>query len=401
VSAILERYVARTRESARLNGEARGFMPGGDTRSTAWFAPYPPFAREGSGAFFTDADGNRNVELLNNYTSLIHGHAHPVVTEAIRAQLGRGASFAAPHENTVRLARMLCDRVESIERVRFTNSGTEAVMMAVRVARRFTGRPLLAVATNGYHGMWDDVQVNSPPDGTLVIPYDDLDGARTILEPLGDRLAAVIVEPMQGSGGMIPADPAYLQGLRALTKELGALLILDEVITFRLSSGGMQELVGVRPDLTTIGKVIGGGLPVGAFGGREDVMAVTDPGRPGSIPHKGTFNGNPATTAGGIAALELLTPDEYERLNALGDRLRDGVEALGLTATGVGSLLNVHAAERQDLLHLALLNEGLFVAPRGLMSISTPMDDALVDEVLEGIRRAALAVDAEQPALVS
>jgi glutamate-1-semialdehyde 2,1-aminomutase len=208
---------------------------------------------------------------------------------------------------------------------------------------------------------------------------------------------------MQGSGGMIPADPAYLTGLRALTEELGALLILDEVITFRLSTGGMQELVGIRPDLTTIGKVIGGGLPVGAFGGREDVMAVCDPSRPGGIPHKGTFNGNPATMAGGIAALELLTPAEYERLNALGEGLREGVDALGrelgiaVRATGVGSLLNVHVEERQELLHLALLNEGLFLAPRGLMSISTPMDEPLVDDVLEGIRRAVLAVHAEQP----
>jgi glutamate-1-semialdehyde 2,1-aminomutase len=189
------------------------------------------------------------------------------------------------------------------------------------------------------------------------------------------------------------------------------------VITFRLARGGMQELVGVRPDLTTIGKVIGGGLAVGAFGGREDMMATCDPGRPGAIPHYGTFNGNPATMAGGIAALELLTPADYERLNALGDRLREGVDALGrdlglaLQATGVGSLLNVHlvdgpirayrdiapAKERAGLLHLALLNEGLFAARRGLMSTSTPMDEALVDEVLDGIRRAVLAVQAERP----
>jgi glutamate-1-semialdehyde 2,1-aminomutase len=228
VPTILERYLERTRESARLNEEARRSLPGGDTRSTAWFAPYPPFAAEGRGPHFTDADGNRYVELLNNYTSLVHGHAHPAVVAAIREQLGRGASFAAPHENTVRLARMLCERVESIERVRFTNSGTEAVMMAVRVARAFTGRPLVAKAEGGYHGTWDDVQVSvappldragprdrpepvpdspglSPGGGTVLIPYDDLDAARAILEPLGGRLAAVIVEPMQGAGGMIPA----------------------------------------------------------------------------------------------------------------------------------------------------------------------------------------------------
>jgi glutamate-1-semialdehyde 2,1-aminomutase len=428
--------------SAARNAEAKRSMPGGDTRSTAWFAPYPPFAAEGAGAIFTDVDGNRYVELLNNYTSLIHGHAHPVVVEAIRDQLGHGACFAAPHENTVHLAQMICERVESIERIRFTNSGTEAVMMAVRVARAFTGRPLIAKAEGGYHGTWDDVQFSVAPtldkagpadrpvglpdspgltpgasSSTVVIPYNDLEGARAILEPLAGQLAAVVIEVMQGSGGMVPAEQEYLEGLRALTAEYGALLLFDEVITFRLSPGGAQALYGIKPDLTTIGKIIGGGLAVGAFGGREDVMEVCDPSRPGAIPHYGTFNGNPATMAGGIASLELLTPAEYERLNALGDRLRDGINALGpelgltICATGLGSLLNIYIGEapirnhrdvirtkeHAPLLHMALLNEGLFPARRGLMSTSTPMDDALVDEVLEGIRRAVLAVHAEQP----
>jgi glutamate-1-semialdehyde 2,1-aminomutase len=403
----------------------------------------PAVCRRGEGRVLQDVDGNRYVELLNNYTSLVHGHAHPDVVDAVREQLARGASFAAPHESTVRLARMLCERVSSVERVRFTNSGTEAVMMALRVARAFTGRPLIAKAEGGYHGTWDDVQLSVAPaldhagaadhplavpespglspgaeSSTIVIPYNDLDSARAILEPLGERVAAVIVEPVQGAGGMVPAERDYLLGLRDLTRELGALLVLDEVITFRLSSGGAQELYGITPELTTFGKIIGGGLPVGAFGGAADVMAMCDPSRPSAIPHYGTFNGNPATMAGGIAALELLTPPEYERLNALGDRLREGVSAIGtelgvtLQATGLGSLVNVHLVDgpirchrdlvRADrdtasLLHLALLNEGLFVARRGLMSISTPMDEAVVDGVLDGIRRAVLAVHAERP----
>jgi glutamate-1-semialdehyde 2,1-aminomutase len=442
MSAIVDRYVARTAKSAELNALAKQSMPGGDTRSTAWFAPYPPFVAEGKGAFFTDVDGNRYVELLNNYTSLIHGHAHPAVVEAIREQLGRGASFAAPHENALRLAQMICERVASIERVRFANSGTEAVMMAVRVARAFTGRPLIAKAEGGYHGTWDDVQLSVAPlleqagpperpmpvpdspglspgaqDSTVLIPFNDLDAATAILEPIGERLAAVVVEPVQGAGGMVPAETDYLDGLRELTTRVGALLVLDEVIAFRLSQGGAQTLFGTEPDLTTIGKIIGGGLAVGAFGGRAEVMDVCDPGRPGAIPHYGTFNGNPATMAGGIAALELLTPGEYERLNSLGDRLRDGINALGeelglaVCATGLGSLLNIHlltgpircyrdvlpGKPRAKLLHLALLNEGLFPAARGLMAMSTPMDDALIDEVLAAIRRAVLAVHAEEP----
>jgi glutamate-1-semialdehyde 2,1-aminomutase len=443
-SPITERYLARTPQSAARNAEAGRWLPGGDTRSTAWFPPYPPFVAEGKGCSFTDVDGNRYVELLNNYTSLVHGHAHPAVVDAAQRQLARGASFAAPHDSTITLARMLCDRVDSVERVRFTNSGTEAVMMAVRVARAFTGRPLLAKAEGGYHGTWDDVQLSvAPPvdragepehplavpespglspgaeSSTVVIPYNDLDAARTILEPLGESLAAVIIEPVQGAGGMVPAEQDYLHGLRELTRELGALLVVDEVITFRLAAGGAQALYGITPDLTTFGKIIGGGLPVGAFGGAADVMATFDPSRPGGIPHYGTFNGNPATMVGGIATLELLTPSEYERLNALGDRLREGVNSLcrelglAVQATGLGSLVNVHLVDgpirchrdvtRTDreaaaLLHLAFLNEGLFAARRGLMSISTPMDEVLVDEVLSGIRRSVVAVDAEHPA---
>jgi glutamate-1-semialdehyde 2,1-aminomutase len=440
-SPIIERYLARTPASARRNAEATRTMPGGDTRSTAWFPPYPPFAVGGAGAALTDLDGNRYVELLNNYTALIHGHAHPVVVEAIREQLGRGACFAGPHERTLQLSQMLCERVASIEHVRFTNSGTEAVMMAARVARAFTGRPLVAKAEGGYHGTWDDVQIgiapqpdpawpHSPPastpdspglspgatQSTVVIPYNDLEATRAILEPVGSRLAAVVVEPMQGTG-MIPADPDYLHGLRALTGELGALLVLDEVMMFRLAPGGLQSHYGVAPDLTTIGKIIGGGLPVGAFGGRADVMEVCDPRRPGAIPHYGTFNGNAATMAGGVASLELLPPAEYERINALGERLRDGVNALGaelglaICATGIGSLLDVHLTNGPlrcyrdvvrgkpwaDLLHLALLNEGLFAARRGLMAISTPMDEELIDDVIEKVRSAVLAVHAEQP----
>ena len=444
VLSIRDQYLARTRKSAELTEIAKQSMPGGDTRSTAWFPPYPLFVAQGRGPYFTDVDGNRYIELLNNYTSLIHGHAHPAVVEAIREQLSRGASFAAPHENTLRLSQMICERVPSIERVRFTNSGTEAVMMATRVARAFTGRPLIAKVEGGYHGTWDDVQLSvAPPmdeagpanrplaipdspgltpgaiESTVLIPYNDLEGTTAILESVGDRLAAVIVEPMNGAGGMVPAEQGYLKGLRELTRRLGALLVLDEVITFRLSPGGAQSVYRVEPDLTTIGKIIGGGLAVGAFGGRGDVMDLCDPNRPGAIPHYGTFNGNPATMVGGIATLELLTPDEYDRLNALGDRLRQGIDALAaelglaVCATGIGSLLNIHLSEgsirryrdhafhidkeQADLLHMAMLNEGLFAARRGLISTSTPMDDALVDEILEGIRRALLAVDAARP----
>jgi glutamate-1-semialdehyde 2,1-aminomutase len=442
-SAIVDRYLARTPKSADHNAEARKSMPGGDTRSTAWFQPYPPFVAEGKGASFTDIDGNRYIELLNNYTSLIHGHAHPAVVEAIQQQVARGSAFAAPHEASMRLSQILVERVPSVDRVRFANSGTEAVMMAIRVARAFTGRPLIAKAEGGYHGTWDDITVSvAPPldkagpverptpyldskglnpnvaETTVVIPFNDIEGARAILEPLGAQLACVIVEPVMGAGGMIPCEPEYLSGLRELTRNVGALLVLDEVITLRLAPGGAQSLYGVEGDLTTMAKIIGGGLPVGAFGGRAEIMELCDPSKSGHVPHYGSFNGNPATMAGGVVAMELYTPEEYDRINALGDRFRDGVNALGaelgmaIQATGMGSLLNVHLVDgpiRQkrdvarvdpvhaQLFHLACLNEGLFLAGRGLISMSTAMDDSTVDEALEGIRSAVLAVHAEHP----
>jgi glutamate-1-semialdehyde 2,1-aminomutase len=441
-SPILERYLERTPRSARASEEARQALPGGDTRTSIWFDPYPPLVAEGRGATFLDVDGNRYVELLNNYTSLVHGHAHPEVVAAVREQLEHGMSFASLHPATVRLARMLCDRVPSIERLRFTNSGTEAVLLALHVARAFTGRPLIAKAEGGYHGSWDDVQWSvAPPldlagdadrptpvpaspglspgasESTVVIPYNDLDAALAILEPLAGRLAAVVVEPMQGSGGMIPADQSYLTGLRSFTAETGALLVFDEVISFRLAPGGAQQLYGITPDLTTLGKIIGGGLAIGAFGGREDAMALCDPSRPGGITHAGTFNGNPLAMAAGAVTLELLTDPEYERIGALGERLRRGIAELGavhgiaVCASGLGSLLNVHLCAEPPrrfrdhaaavdkgaarLLHLALLNEGFFMARRGLIAVSTPMVDALVDEVLAAIGRALTAVQAE------
>jgi glutamate-1-semialdehyde 2,1-aminomutase len=442
-SAIIDRYLDRTPKSSERNREAGRTMPGGDTRSTAWFHPYPPFVAEGKGSYFTDIDGNRYIELLNNYTSLIHGHAHPAVVDAIQQQVARGSAFAAPHEASMRLSQILVERMPTVDLVRFANSGTEAVMMAIRVARAYTNRPLIAKAEGGYHGTWDDITVSvAPPldragpleqptpyldskglnpnvaETTVVIPFNDIESARAILEPLGDQLACMIVEPVMGAGGMIPCEPEYLAGLRALTREIGALLVLDEVISLRLAPGGAQSLYGVEGDLTTMAKIIGGGLPVGAFGGRGEIMELCNPSKAGHVPHYGSFNGNPATMAGGVAAMELYTPDEYERINTLGDRLREGVNALGtdlglaVQAIGMGSLLNIHLVDgpirqKRDvgkvdpaharLFHLACLNEGLFPAGRGLVSISTAMDEAKVDEALEGIRNAVLAVHAEHP----
>jgi glutamate-1-semialdehyde 2,1-aminomutase len=282
-------------------------MPGGDTRTVAFHAPYPLYLVEGSGCRITDADGNEYLDLLNNYTSLIHGHAHPAIVEAVGAQVPRGTAFASGFEAQTRLAELLTERVASVDLIRFCNSGTEAVMNALRAARAFTGRDVIVKMEGGYHGTYDDVEVSVHPeladlaigpdhapqatldtggvpantvDNVLVLPYNDVAAAERLLTERGGEIAAVILEPVMGAGGMIPAEHAFLAALRALTAEMGIVLIFDEVMTFRLEPGGMQDHHRIRPDLTTFAKIIGGGFPVGAFGGREAIMAQFDPSRP-------------------------------------------------------------------------------------------------------------------------
>jgi glutamate-1-semialdehyde 2,1-aminomutase len=420
-------YCRRTPRSRDCHANAKRFLPGGDTRSVASFCPYPLFVTAGSGSTLTDIDGNSYLDLVNNYTSLVHGHAHSSIIQAITSQLTRGTGYAASTLAQSALAQALCERVTSIERIRFCNSGTEATMFAIRVAKAFTDRNKVLKMEGGYHGTHDVAQVSVAPalhlDGpdhwpvavpsigsfrgivseVLVSPFNDTDTIRQIIETHGNDIAAIIVEPVQGSAGMIPAQGEFLKCLREKASEFGILLIFDEVVTFRLGYGGAQEIYGVQPDLTVLGKFIGGGLPVGAFGGRSDVMALFDPCG-GNLSHSGTFNGNELTMVAGLAALESLSSTEITRINALGDRLRDGIRGLAgrskvpLQVTGTGSLLQVHfsnatirdyrTAANSDkallhILHLAMLNRGVSIAPRGLMCISTPMTESEVDKAVE------------------
>ena len=442
---VLAAYRARTPISAALHAEASAVMPGGDTRTVAFHAPYPLAIQHGQGCVLWDADGNEYIDLLNNYTSLIHGHAHPAVTAAVAAQLPLGTAFPAPNAVQTRLATILTDRVASVDLVRFCNSGTEAVMNALRAARAFTGRDLIVKVEGGYHGTYDDVEVSVHPDPAVetagsadaplpvldaigvpantseavsVIPFNDVAAAERVFRERGDDIAAVIVEPVMGAGGMIPAEESFLEALRALTIETGALLIFDEVMSFRLMPGGVQEHYRVRPDLTTFAKIIGGGFPVGAFGGRADVMEQFDPSRPAPLWQSGTFNGNLVTMAAGVAAMEAYTADQVAHINAMGEQLRSGLRELvaeqriTATVTGYGSFVGVHLgvdsissyrdAARADkglarLLHLALLGEGIYAAPRLMMCTSTPMTTETIDTVLGGFRRAVKEI---RPALV-
>ena len=300
----------------------------------------------GCGCRVRDVDGNEYLDHLNNFGSMIHGHAKPRIVAAIREQAERGTDFGSPTELHIALAREITQRVPSIERIRFTASGTEAVLYAIRAARAFTGKQRILKFEGSYHGGYDAVSVsvdpgaNAPdwPEGhiasrglpsdiaanTLVAPFNDVERTTDILRTHASELAAVIVEPVMVRG-MIAADAAFLRAVRDLTRDLGIVLIVDEIVTFRVAPGGAQEVFGIVPDLTTLGKVIGGGLPVGAFGGRADIMAAFDPASPRPVHHSGTSAGNAAMMAAGLAALALLDPDEIRRINSLGDDLRAGL----------------------------------------------------------------------------
>jgi glutamate-1-semialdehyde 2,1-aminomutase len=443
---VLAAYRARTPISAALHAEASVVMPGGDTRTVAFHAPYPLAVEHGQGSVLRDADGNEYLDLLNNYTSLIHGHAHPAITRAVTAQLRFGTAFPAPNRSQTRLATIVTERVASVDLIRFCNSGTEAVMNALRAARAFTRRDLVVKIEGGYHGTYDDVEVSVHPDpaadaigsdeaplpvvdtlgvpantveAVAVIPFNDIAAAERVFRERGDQIAAVIVEPVMGASGMIPADHHFLEALRAITVESGALLIFDEVMSFRLMPGGMQEHYRVRPDLTTFAKIIGGGFPVGAFGGRAAVMEQFNPHRPAPLWQSGTFNGNLATMVAGVAAMEAYPASEVVRINRLGDRLRSGLTAAlndaGVVGavTGFGSFVGLHLGVQSvrsyrdgaavdkglaRLLHLALLLEGVACAPRLMWCTSTAMDEATIDDVLARARRALAAVAPALPA---
>src|SRR4051812_1977268 len=373
---VLDDYLARTPRSRELFERATESLPGGSTRTTVYTAPYPPYVASGAGLRIRDVDGNDYRDFLGNYTSLILGHAHPAVVSAVEAQVRRGSAFAAPTETEVELAEEIRRRVPSVERLRFTSSGTEATMFAIRGARAYTGRPVIAKFERSYHGTHDAVMAGTPGvpavmEGLVVeLPWGDPDGVAAALRGREDDLAAILIEPVQGAGGIRAAGTEFLAFLRDFADRTGALLIFDEIISFRVGFGGAQGRAGVRPDLTTLGKIIGGGYALAAFGGREDVMALFDQRRTGALTHGGTYNGNPVAAAAGLATLRELTPASYQRLEALGERLRTRVAGTVRLAVE-GSLFQVFTDERVSAvatgardapgLFLGLLLEGFYV----------------------------------------
>ncbi len=361
-SVVLEReardYESRTPRSQDRFRRALEVFPGGDTRIATFHPPYPVTIERGERIDLVDVDGNRYLDFLLNYTSLVTGHRHPAVMDSVAEAMSRLTGVAAPVPGQIELAEELVRRVESVERVRFTNSGSESTLIALWAARAFTGRPVVIKAIGGYHGCVPEldrtIRGDAFPPGlpasapVFAVPFNDAEALKAAIDGAGDTLAAVFLEPVLGSGGVVTPEPGYLESAERWAREAGALFVLDEVITFRLSPGGFQQLAGLRPDITAFAKIIGGGFPVGAIGGRADVLEVFTPGAANGVAHSGTFNGNPITVAAGRKALELLDDAAYRKLDSLGEMLanglRDAIARTGVAAqvTHVGSLVNVH-----------------------------------------------------------
>lgn len=427
------RYVETTPRSAELYRAACRSMPGGVTRNTVHFAPHPLYIERGEGCYVWDVDGTRRLDAISNYSAQLLGHAHPAMVEAVRAQVAKGTGFAAATALEAAYAELLRRRVPSLELLRFTNSGTEATMFALRLARVHTGRSKIARMEGGYHGTHEYAEVSSSPDpaaaglpgdplavadspgtpdailrDTVVLPFNDVENSERIIRTHANTLAAVIVEPFMGLAGVIIPERGYLEMLRVLTRELGIVLIFDEVISLRIASGGAQSVFGVTPDLTAMGKMIGGGLPMGAFGGARELMEHLTPGRSGALPHGGTFNGNPLGLAAGLATMQHLTPEVYDELAAKGDRLRRGLaetfakHRIAACVSGIASVANIHFSKRPvrsyrdkvaadgtrlRALFFGLLNNGVLIAPRGMIALSTPTTDTDLEMFVDAVER--------------
>jgi len=423
--------------SSQLYQRARQVLPWGSSRQAAFFKPYPIYAASGKGCRVTDADGVERIDFVCNYSTLIHGHCHPKIVEALRKQAGELISIASPTVQEIHLAEMICERMPSIERIRFCNSGTEGVMFTIKAARAYTNRPLIAKVEGAYHGSddtagvstfarpdaWGDPDApNSVPmsgstqhcaEAVVVMPMNDVEAARRIISENRDQLAAVLIDPMVKNLGYERATPEFVRAIREETSKHGILLIFDEVYSFRLGYNGAQGVLGVYPDLTAMGKIIGGGLPVGAVGGSAAIMdELFDQTTSPKLEHSGTFNANPMTMAAGAAALELWTPEEFDRVSALGDRARNGLrEAINATAAkavvrGATSCVALFHIDPQHELHnyrdsvqlmmedpgmmersyrffVHMLNQGVLMTHHGFMLLSTAMTEKEIDHLVE------------------
>ena len=406
--------------SQQLRDRALQVLPHGNTRGAVWFNPYPFYVASGSGAHITDVDGTQYLDLTNNLGVLIHGHAHPDVVAAVQQQAASGSCFALPTEHEIALAELLCQRIEGSERIRFINTGSEAVGMAIKIARAATGKSRIIKLEGVYHGSYDYAEIsnystpenwgNTPtpvatvpatPDGVLdsvvITQANDIDMLQNQLAREPD-IAAVIVDPVPPRCGMQPLQAPYIEALRRLTREHGALLIYDEVIALRFGFAGAQGRFGGDPDLTALGKIIGGGYPVGAVAGRAEIMEATRT----SVGSSGTFTANPITMVAGLASMQALDQAAYDNLEQLGARMRSQCDAIikdhgaPMQVCGVGSMFSIYFHQRvatdyrsyhkspaevaaTERFHRCMLEHGVLIAPTATCFLSTvlsPADEA-------------------------
>jgi glutamate-1-semialdehyde 2,1-aminomutase len=410
-------YIDRNPKSLVRQNEAVEAMPGGNTRTTLHNAPFPLTVVRGEGCRLWDVDGHEYIDVLGEYTAGIYGHSHPVIRAAIDKALNHGWNYAGRNPHEAKLAKLIVDRIPSIDLVRFTNSGTEGNVMALAGARVFAQRKGRKKATKvmvfhgGYHGgVLYFVSGGSPvnmPYQYIVGTYNDVEGTRALVRKHAEEIFAVLLEPMQGSHGCLPGDPAFLHMLREETWSHDITMIFDEVMTSRLSPGGLQAKLGVTPDMTTLGKYIGGGMSFGAFGGRRDIMELFDPTRPDSLPHAGTFNNNVLTMAAGVAGYgEVYTPEAADALNARGEKIRERLNAICRKAgvafqfSGIGSMMTAHATtqpitsaaaiatsnqDAKELFYFDMVAAGIWIARRGFVALNIMIGDAEADRFVAAV----------------
>ncbi len=421
--------------SEQLFERARKVLPGGISRNTVFRLPHPIYAAHGTGCRVTDIEGVERIDFSNNVASLIHGHAHPAIVAAVTEQLQKGSAFAVATEAEVAYAEFLCNRVPGFEKIRFINSGTEAVMTAIKAARAFTDKPKIAKVEGAYHGAYDYVEVSQYPkpenwgdaasptsvplvkgtprgtlDDVVILPFNDPQRAVEILDKQAGQIACVVVDPLPHRVGFIWAADEFVQALFDWTRRNDALLVFDEVITFRTYYAGAQQRYPITPDLTALGKMIGGGFPVGAVAGRDDVMSVMDPTQTDlRYPHAGTFSANPISLVAGHTAMQLFDKAAVDELNALGDYARQKIsEAIGAAdfaacVTGDGSLLRIHLkpdpptcfrtcytppeeSKKLAALLTFLLNHGVSMVNTCSAVLSTVMTKAEIDHLADVVR---------------
>jgi glutamate-1-semialdehyde 2,1-aminomutase len=416
---IADAYMEKFPVSRKHHEQLINYIPGGATRSLSYFKPYPIHIDYGQGAYVYTHEGHKLFDVTNAYGAIVHGHGDPDVVDAVQRGISKGSQYSTPTQGQYKLAKLLCERIPGFDRVRFVNSGTEATLFALRTARAFTGKDKILKMTGGFHGTHDCVAASTKknvitagiPKGmtqdVLEVPFNDFDALERAVKENAAELAVVIMEPFLGAGGVVLPEPGYLEHARKVTSDNKVLLFFDEIFSYRVNTGGCQKLYGVTPDLTTVGKVVGGGLPIGVFGGKAEIMNIfchENTEKP--LYHSGTFNGYETVMQAGYAALSKYDEAAVAGINKLGDQMQQGLldsfksNGLNIQSNQIGSLLNLHfvnqkitraeqvqesVEELHGLMHLALLNRGVFTIPRGLFILSTVMSESEIDGLVDKI----------------